>query len=205
MQPNLKVRHVTTLDFSFRCPLKYIAVKKILSASEPNDEGDSVFFDSYKYHRILAKAKGVKQKAKDYNFEFSFQALSGGHLPDYFPRVPQLLDILSSISEKLLFECSVSFVFRKNLKPKSIIQLPIIYSPDSNIPVDKVQGMHLVKETGQERRYDIYIDSPEDGVLTLNIDFNYLSIFETSLPDKILDSAEFVANSIVLKGKSNGS
>lgn len=198
MQPELKARHITTLEFYFTVALKYELVKKIRNISFLNDEGEAVFFDTYKYHRIIATVKGIKQKSKEYNIEFSFQALSGGYLPKYFPRVPQLLEILYPLTKQHNFECVVSFLFNKNLRPKSVVNLPIKYSLGSDMPFDKVQGMHLVKANGQDNRYDIYIDAPEDGICSLNINFTYPSNFDKSLPDKVLDSAELVAKSIIL-------
>ena len=199
MQPNLKVRNAASLEFSITLPLSIDLLSKIRDNSSPDKDGDSVFFGSYKGHRVLAVVNGTDKDAQEYELVFIYEARGGGRLPKYLPRIEQLVDIFSSVKERLNFECRVLFTFRKGLRPRPIISLPMKYIEVPNMPFDRIQGLHLVKLDNNETKYDVFLEAPARGVLIETIIFKYMSTISESLPDKILTEAESISNRFVLK------
>lgn len=199
MQPDLKGRNAASLEFSVTLPLSNELVSKIRDTSAPDSDGDSVFIDSYKRHRVVAVVNGINEDAKDYKIEFFYEAKGGGRLPKKFPRIEQLVDILASIRERLNFECQVLFTFGKNLRPRSIISLPMKYIEVPDMPFDRIQGLHLVKVDNNKTQYDVFLEAPTQGVMFETIVFKYMATIDESLPEKILEEAELISNRFVWK------
>jgi hypothetical protein len=199
MQPNLKIRNAASLEFSVTLPLSSDLVSQIRDTSSPDNDGDSVFFDSYKGHRVIAIVNGIDKDAKEYKVLFVYQARGGGKLPKRLPRIAQLVDILSSIREQLNFECQVLFTFGRNLRRKPIISLPMRYIEAPDMPFDRIQGLHLVKLDNSQTKYEVFLEAPAKGVLIETIVFKHMSMVDESLPDKILTEAESISNRLVLK------
>ena len=71
MQPNLKSYYADSLEFSATLPLPSNLVSKIQDASQTDEDGDSVFLDSYKSHRALAVVIGINREDTS-NFKVRF-------------------------------------------------------------------------------------------------------------------------------------
>lgn len=197
MQLDLKSRNAVSLEFSTSIPLATDLVSQIRDSSCPDKDGASVFFDSYKGHRGLAVVKGINEDAPKYELAFAYEAVSGRRLPKYFPRIEQLIDIFSSMKERLNFECCVSFTFGKNLRPRPIISLPMKYIEAPNMPFDRIQGLHLVKLDGNKAKYDVFLEAPTQGVLVETVVFEYTSTIDKSVADNILAEAESISSTFV--------
>lgn len=203
MQPNLRLRNATSVEFSTTLPLSNDLVSKIRDTSRPDKDGDSVFFDSYKGHRTLAVISGIDKDVQEYEVEFTYAARSGGRLPKHLPRIEQLVDMLSCMREQLNFECRVSFTFGKSLRPKPIIGLPMKYIEAPDMPFDRIQGLHLVKLDNNETKYDVFLEAPTQGVLIETVVFKYVSTIDESLSDRILTEAESISNRFVFKERKD--
>lgn len=206
MEPNLKSRNAHTLEFSTLVPLSLDQISKIRGIANPDKDGDSVFFGSYKGHRYLAVVKNAKINAQEHEIEFTYEARSASRLPKSFAKVSELIEILSLVKKQLQFNCSVSFAFGRSLHPKSIINLPMMYTESTNMPFDRIQGLHLVKLEGNEIKYDLYFDAPSQGLLFESVEFNYLLTFDEPLAEKVLAKAEAISNRVVFtssKGAKN--
>jgi hypothetical protein len=199
MQPNLKSLRATTMNITAEILISRELVLKIRKIAIPDKDGDSVFFDSYQYHRAMATVKEVTKKTKKYVIEFGYEAQSGGRLPKYFPRIEQLIDIVSVMGEEIDFDCSLSFTFKKSSHTRSIISLPLIYFESPNMPFDRIQGVHLIKTDQKQMQYELYLDSPNPGVLVQNVFFKHLSIFDKTFPEKIFQRGEAISNSCLIK------
>jgi len=197
MQPNLKSHNAMSLEFSTTLPLSGDLVSKIRDSSRPDEDGDSVFFDSYKGHRALAVVKGINKDTQNFEVEFTYETVSGGRLRKSVPRIQQLIGTLSSVKEQPNFECRVSFTFGKSLRPRPIISLPMKYIEAPNIPFDRIQGLHLVKLDNNETKYEVFLEAPTPGVLFENIIFRYSSTIDESLADKIIIEAESISKRFV--------
>jgi len=203
MQPNLKSSNAVSLEFSATLPLSSDLVSKIRDASRPDKDGDSVFFDSYKGHRTLAVVNGIDKDATEYEVEFTYAARSGGRLAKHFPRIEQLVDILSCMREQVSFECRVAFTFGRSLRPKSIIGLPMKYIEAPDMPFDRIQGLHLVKLDNNETKYDVFLEAPTQGVLMETVIFKHMSAVDESLSHRILTEAESISNRFVFKERED--
>lgn len=203
MQPDLKSKNAESLEVSFAIPLSNEQVSELRLVAKPNQNGESIFFDSYKDHRVLAIVKDVDKNSKEYNVEFTFEALKGGRLPKKLNRVSQLMKILGVTKGNLDYETETLFIFQKNQHAKSIITLPMMYIEAPDSPFDKIQGIHLTKSYQGETKYDVYLDAPEPGVLFENVNFKYCSAFSENLPENILEEALIISQKIVLKEKKS--
>ena len=201
MQPNLKSCHAISLEFSTVVPLSVDLISEIRNSSGPDEDGDSLFFDSYRNHRALAIVKGINEESRDkFPVEFTFEARSGGRLPKSMPRTKQLVSILSLLKEQMRFECRVTFVFGRRLKPRPVIPLPIKYIEAPDIPFDRIQGLHLVKTDGSETKYDVFLEAPGRGIIVENVIFRYHSTISESLASNILAEAVSISDKFVSIG-----
>jgi len=199
MQPKFRSCNAKVLEFSSTVPLSHEQISKIRDVSHPDKDGDSDFFDSYEGHRALAIVRGAKEEAQEYKIEFTYEARTARRLSKRLPRIRQLVETLCLVKEQLNFECSVIFEFGRNLHPKSIISLPMKYIEAPNMPFDRIQGLHLVKLDGHETKYDVFLEAPTKGIVFENIEFNYVSSFDESLPDKILTEAKSISDKVVFR------
>jgi hypothetical protein len=204
MQPDLKSRHAISLEFSTTLLLSKDLVSEIRNKSHPDEDGDSVFFDSYRNHRALAVAKGVtREDTNSFQVEFTYQARSGGKLPKSLARVEQLMNILTLVEEQANFECRVSFVFGRKLRPRPIIGLPMKYIEAPNMPFDRIQGLHLVKIANNEAKYDIFLEAPSYGIIVENVIFKHTSPIDNALASNILKEAVSISDRFVSWRQTN--
>lgn len=204
MTPDLKGLNVFLLEFSTEVQLNSDIVRKIRDASNPDEEGDSVFFDSYKGHTALAVVYGAGRDTQPYRLIFRYTARSGGRLSKDVPRITQLFDILSDVKEQLSFECSVSFDFGKALHPRPLITLPVECPSTAGMPFDRIQGLHFVKLDGNGTKYDVFLEAPARGIVRETVEFKYVSPFEQSVPQKILLMAQSISDKFVFKERKDG-
>lgn len=203
MKPNLKSRYATSLEFSTDLALTGELISKIRNISPPDKDGDSLFADSYNGHRafvwVIEVDKALDKDIRKFRIEFNYEARGGGKLGASMPRIEQLIEILSSISERVDIDCRVAFTFRKRLKAKPIISLPMKYFEFPNMPFDRIQGLHLVKLDGKETKYDVILEAPAQGIVIENIFFKYTSEIDKSLAGKILEQAAAISDNFVSK------
>ena len=199
MQPELRSCNATVLEFSSTIPLSDEQISKIRDVSHPDKYGDSNFFDLYQGHRALAMVREAEEKTQEYKIEFIYAARTARRLPKRIARISQLVEILWLMKEQLNFECSVVFEFGRNLRPKSIISLPMKYIEAPNMPFDRIQGLHLVKLNGNETKYDVFLEAPTKGIVYETVEFNYVSSFDESLPDKIITKAKSISDKFVFR------
>jgi len=199
VQINLKAHNATNLEFSSKITLTADLIAEIHRISSPDDDGDSPFFDLYENHRALVLVKKADEKTFQSDIEFLYQARKGRKLSKKLPRISQLIDLLSPISQQLTFECIASFLFSKKLRAKSILHLPQKTLDLPDMPFDRIQGMHLVKLDGSETKYDVFLEVPTQGVIMENIVFKYSSKIDSNLANNILVEAVKISDKFVVK------
>jgi hypothetical protein len=199
MQINLKANNTTDLEFSAKITLTADLIAEIHRISSPDSDGDSPFFESYKNHRALVWVKKAAEKTFQSDIEFLYQAKKGGRLSKKLPRLSQLIDLLSHISQQLTFECTASFSFGKRLRAKSIVYLPQKYFELPDMPFDRIQGMHLVKLDGSETKYDVFLEAPTQGVIMEYVIFKYSAKINSNLANNILVEAVKISDKFVIK------
>lgn len=199
MQPNLKLYHAGFLEFSTTLSLTDELISKIRSISPPDKDGDSCFLDTYKYHRAWVWVREIDKDTKRFAVEFTYESKRGRKLRKKTPRIAQLIETLSPMRRQLDFDCRVFFIFKKRLRVKPIISLPIKYIELPNIPFDRIQGIHLVKFDAEKRKYEVVLDTPAQGTLLENIIFKYKSAIHKELAEEILSEAISISDKFVIK------
>ncbi len=199
MQINLKAHNATDLEFSAKITLTADLIAEIHKLSSPDSDGDSPFFESYENHRALVWVSKTDEKTFQSNISFKYEAKKGGRLGKKLPRISQLIDLLSPIDQQLTFECEASFLFSKKLRAKSIVHLPEKSLELPDMPFDRIQGMHLVKLDGSETKYDVFLETPTQGVIFENIMFKYSSKIENNLASNILVEALRISDKFIVK------
>ena len=203
MKPNLKSRHITRLYFNTTLVLANDLLLEIRNVSPPDEDGDSFFGDSYQGHKAFAWVieieKNSDKNMRRFRVEFNYELGRGGRLRKSIPGIGQLIDVLSSIKENGDFDCQVAFEFGKRLKPKSVIPLPMKYTEFLNMPFDIIQGLHMVKLDGKERKYDVILEAPAKNIITESVFFKYTSGIDKSLADRILREAMTISDHFVSK------
>jgi|GEM_PF-1437506 len=203
MQPDLKTRNAASLEFSVTLPLPPDLLSQIRTTALPDSDGDSVFFGSYRAHRVIAIVNGADKDSKEHRILFVYQARGLGKLPKHLPRIGQLFGILSSIEDQLNLECQVLFTFGRSLRARPIISLPMKYIDAPDMPFDRIQGVHLVKLDNNETKYEAFLEAPARGVLVETVVFKRMSRIEESLADKILMEAEAISDRLVFKERKD--
>jgi len=199
MQVNLKAHNSIGLEFSTKVTLSDTLIAEIQKISAPDSDGDSPFLESYPNHRALVWVIKPDKQTHESNIEFTYEAKKGGRLSKKLPRISQLIDLLSSLNQQLTFDCAASFVFGKRLHVKSIIHLPQKYFDLPDMPFDRIQGMHLVKLDGSEKKYDVFLEVPTQGVVTENILYRYSSKIDGNLAQNVLSEALKISDNFIVK------
>ncbi len=205
MKPNLKPYDITMLMASFVLTLSEDLIAQIREASPPDDDGDSVFLDSYKVDNVSHRASvWVIELDKDvgsFKVGLTYELGKGGRLRKDMPRINKIFGMLTSIEEAIDINCQVSFRFEKRRKVKPIIPLPmkLIESPD--MPFDEIDGIHLVKRTEERERHDVVLGISTEGVLFENIFFEHHARIQETLVDDIIKEALRISNRFILKGE----
>jgi hypothetical protein len=203
MKPNLKSYNATSLGFYTTLALTDGLISEIQNISPPDEDGDSLFVDSYKGHWafvwIKEVDKGLDKGTRGFRVEFNYELGRGGRAHKSIPGIGRLIDVLSSIKEKVDFDCRVALEFGRRLKPKSVIPLPTKYTEFLNMPFDIIQGLHMVKLDGKERKYDVILEAPAKNIITESVFFKYTSGIDKSLADRILREAMTISDHFVSK------
>lgn len=202
MKPNLKSYNATSLEFYTTLVLTDELISEIQNISPPDEDGDSLFVDSYKSHRafvwVIEVDKGLDKGTRRFRVEFNYELGRGRRLRKSTPRIEQLIDILSSIKEKVDLDCRVALEFGKRLKPKPLITLPMKYMDFPDMPFDRIQGLHLVKLDDKETKYEVILEAPVEGIIMENVFFKYTSEVNKSLAGKILGEATTISHRFVV-------
>lgn len=199
MQINLKARNATELEFSTQISLTADLIAELHKLSKPDSDGDSCFLHSYEKHRAWAWVYKADEKTFQSNIIFTYQAKRGGKLGKKQPLIFQLIDLLSHTNQKPTFECRASFQFGKKLHYKPIVHLPQKYLELPNMPFDRIQGMHFVKLDGSDTKYDVFLESPTQGVIIENIIFKYSSKVDDNLATNIFIEALRISDNFIIK------
>jgi len=204
MKPSLKSLNINVLRFRVRLTLPDDLLTRIQQVAPPDDEGDSLFVDSYKIgnfnHRTFVWVMRPRGKSERHDIGFIFEVGRAGKLNKKAARVDSLVEILSSIKTEMDFQCNATFIFKKRQKVRTLIDLPLKISTFSGLPFDYIEGVNFVKRGDGQEQYGVILDRMLDGELFSNVTFNYKTKFRDSLADDIAGEAVRICDSFVLKG-----
>jgi len=205
MRPNLKVYDITDLYLSFTLPLSDDVIAKIRKASPLDDEGDSLFLDSYKVginsHKAWAWILGVDKDATSTRVQLNYELGKGGRLRKSLPRISELFDILSLIEEEATIDCQVNFRFEKRRKVRPIIPLPMKLMESPDMPFDEIDMLHVVKREGERTKYGVLLGLLAGGILRETVYFDHHARIQKSLVNDIIEEAASISNRFILKGE----
>jgi hypothetical protein len=203
MKLNLKACDIIELRFLVTLTLSDDLIAQIKEASPPDEDGDSIFVDSYEVdgakHRAWVWVSMVNEGTTKFRIDFNYELGKGGRLRKSTPRINKVVGILCSVEEEVDITCQVSFQFGRRRKAKPIIPLPLKLIELPNIPFDEIDGLHLVKRDGKQTKYDVILGVSSGGALTEIIFFDYHSRIREDLADEIIREAVRISNLFILK------
>ena len=202
MKTDLVSVGAASLSFSTELYLNDDVVNAIHEVSSPDEDGDSVFFDSYALqghgHGVIAWVVSLPENKGGFRISFNYTPGKVEQLPKKVPKVAQLIDILSNLKEKVAFDCSATFQFSKRERVLSpVVTLPIRISPAETLPFDEVRGLRFVKLEGNKILYSVILDLTSEGALNQSIGFSHPSNFSTNLADDILRKSTDISRMFV--------
>ena len=203
MKPNLVAVNASRLNFYAELPLDSNLVSEIHRVSKPDEDGDSVFLDSYSTerhgHRVIAWVISPIENENKFRISFNYNVARFERLPKREPKLGDLIDILLDLKQIVEFECEGIFQFRRREGTTSVVSLPLRISQSPVIPFDEIRGLRLVKLEGSKVQYSVILDLTPDGTLYQNIGFSHPAEFSRTLADSILNKAVDISKKFIIR------
>jgi hypothetical protein len=203
MKTDFKVFSISTIHISCRIELAEDIIRKIREASPPDEDGDSVFEDTYRVgenrYGGVATVTKTEEDGKTCFLYISYTLTRGRMRKIKLPLVDQALEILSNIDSAVELYCVLTFEFTKRDKVKTIISLPLILSESTKLPFSEIRGIHFSKMEGKRSQYDIILDRGEDGAITESLILRYTAKINNVLFDEVIKEAVRISNSFISK------
>jgi len=203
MKPNLVAVNASRLNFYAELPLDSNLVSEIHKISKPDEDGDSVFLDSYSTerhgHRVIAWVISPAENEVNYRISFVYSVEKAGRLSKRAPKLGDLIDILSNLKQIVEFECEGIFQFGRREDTTSVVSLPLRISQSPVIPFDEIRGLRFVKLEGSKIQYSVILDLPPDGTLYQNVGFSHSDEFSKTLADSILNKAADISKKFIIR------
>jgi len=203
MKPNLVAVNALQLKFYAELPLASNLVSEIHKVSKPDQDGDSVFLDSYSTerhgHRVIAWVISPTENEVNYRISFVYGVERAGRPSKRAPKLGDLIDILSNLKQIVEFECEGIFQFRRREDTTSVVSLPLKISQSPIIPFDEIRGLRFVKLEGSKIQYSVILDLTPDGTLYQNVGFSHSDEFSKNLADSILNKAVDISKKFITK------
>lgn len=206
VKPNLKVLSMNEIDLYGELELTDDLIQQIRTASPPDKDGYSFFFDVYKVenssHVGLLMISVPVKRGKTCDFSLHYEVGTWGKPRKKYPSIDQALGILASIDGSIELDCFSIFDFAKRDKVKTILNLPLIVSESPNLPFDQVRGFHFSKMEGKHSKYDVILDRGEDGRLKETVVFRYTTTkINDSLTNDVVNKAVEISEQFAVKEK----
>ena len=163
--------------------------------------GDAaLFLTQYRRSRANHYCVGTIVQARDGSDEFEFDLTYSTSpkvsvsSPGATRSVKDMLQMLSDLPGTQSFVCRAAFDYPRE-GYISRVGLPVVVSPESDLPFSEVRGMRFLKAEGEEVEYDAIVDLGSSGVRTVlhSIGFFYLGQFGVDLPAGVYSIARGVS------------
>lgn len=180
-------------------------IQQIRTASPPDKDGDSVFWDvstekNNKYSIILIISP-IKKDSTVHKLSLHCHRGKVSKKTKTTPLIEEALGILSHIDKSVEFTCFVGFVFAKRDKVKPLINLPLILSTSSILPFSEVRGFHLAKLKDKKSIYDVILDLDTHGTINETIFFKDEIKIKDSLVNDLINKATEISERFVTREK----
>ena len=205
MKPNLTAVNASELNFYAELPLDSNLINEIHRLSKPDEDGDSLFLDSYSTerhgHGVVAWVISPKaENENNFRISFTYNVEKLRRLPRGAPKLVALIDILSNLKSKVEFQCAGTFQFRKREAATSVVSLPLRIFQSPGMPFDEICGLHFVKLEGSKTQYSVILDLVPDGTVYQSIRFAHSDEFSGTLADGILNKAVEISKKFIIRG-----
>jgi len=203
MKPNLVAVKASRLSFYAELPLDGNLVNEVRRVSKPDEDGDSVFLDSYSTerhgHRVIAWVMSPAENEVNYRISFVYSVEKAGRLSKRAPKLGDLINILSNLKQTVEFQCEGFFQFQRREGTTSVVSLPLRISQSPVMPFDEIRGLRLVKLEGSKVQYSVILDLTSDGTLYQNVGFSHSDEFSKTLADSILNKAADISKKFIIR------
>lgn len=203
MKPNLVAVKASRLSFYAELPLDGNLVNEVRRVSKPDEDGDSVFLDSYSTerhgHRVIAWVMSPAENEVNYRISFVYSVEKAGRLSKRAPKLGDLINILSNLKQTVEFQCEGFFQFQRREGTTSVVSLPLRISQSPVMPFDEIRGLRLVKLEGSKVQYSVILDLTSDGTLYQNVGFSHSDEFSKTLADSILNKAADISKRFIIR------
>ena len=201
-QVNLKEFNITEMNFMFWISLTDDLLEKIRSVVAPDEDGDYVFFDSYKVNNVGHITGAMVSKSKGewrYRVQGMCEIGKGGRLGKGAVSVSRLFEIISSIEDKALVLSRLKLSFGRRKKYRTIISLPVKITNMLKMPYNEIGGIRFVKREGNSIKYEVVLDIEINGALNETIIYKELRNIKESMIEDIIQQGIEISDSFVLR------
>jgi len=201
MKPNLKPFNIRKLSLSTTC----VIPEEILSNIKKQDkdaDGALRFFDSYTIDRVshlcVLTLQCRDENNGEYFIEFEF-SISKRKIKLYrrIPKINNLIDMLCTLDKTHNFNCSTNIEFSKKDNRQFIIDLPIIISKNSVLPISLIDGFSIEGNVESINYSALIWTQNKVGDYSLVIIFSNNYTFNSSLIQCITDDSNKIVNSVM--------
>lgn len=203
MRLNLVASNASRFSFYAELPLDGNLISEIHRVSKPDEDGDSVFLDSYSIerhgHRVIAWVISPAENEVNYRISFVYSVEKAGRLSKRAPKLGELMGILSNLKQTVEFQCEGFFQFRRGEGTTPVVSLPLRICQSPVMPFDEIRGLRFVKLEGSKIQYSVILDLTPDGTLYQNVGFSHSDEFSKTLADSILNKAVDISKKFIIR------
>ena len=200
MNPELKKYKATSVEIRVDLDIPSEFAVKLREQSAPDDDGDSLFVAKHPRHQVWLWMISQKSKGGNDNerYQMRYWCKIGRTFRRMTPGIEDLIELLSPVISEVVIQASVDFLYKKELKPRCIMELPNRYINYPDSPFDVIKGYHLIKKaTELEKEYDVILESPKQGEYFVRVTFSQSAKFDKELFENCVKKAESTATKFV--------
>ena len=164
-------------------------------------------------HRVLLDISSHRHTDEtpdswDFSLRYSCPAIAGSPLSNpprnVTARTKRLesffsSNIITSVSTEI--HCHATYVFQPNTVDP-IVVIPLITFNDSSLPFTDIGGIRLVKKSGDQTEYEVFLDKGENDEIHVGISFDAFFALNTREPRRMLLKASQILSSFIKDKKS---
>jgi len=200
---SLKSENVIAFQFDTTLMLNDDVIKRVKELSPPDKSGGSLFeeiqeINTEKYESFASVGRTKKNNGK-YEVTIAVTPSRRRQIKER-ASVSQLIEILSTIKEKLDFDCRILLRLRRSKGLNPIINLPLRLSESVDLAFNEIHGIHLVKKNNEgDIIYHVILDTAPKSALRESISFIHSGNFSETIIDEILKEALKISKLFVVR------
>jgi hypothetical protein len=199
---SLKKESAVLLKFNTTATLDELLAKRIIESFSTHKQPGNVSVETASIegdsHTFYLWANRKKKDSAIFDFVFSCDLDSLKDIEKY-PKVTELLTLLSEGKNQNEFDCQIKFMLKRNKKLKTIINLPLVISNSRLSALNELRGVHVATLSDDGSEINIILDTLPAHGLHVNLDFTYSGVFEPQIFDRVLNLGLGILNKYVSK------